>query len=123
MATAKGMVERVGGSDALRKILRRFYARLLADPMVGFFFAGKDLGAIVDGQHAFLLWVFGAVPQLRAKHPRDAHGELPPILRGHFDRRLVILRETLEAEGLADEDVEAWLKVETSMRRHVQARG
>jgi truncated hemoglobin YjbI len=117
-----GLVERIGGAEALRAILRRFYARLYADPMVGFFFAGRDLGRIVDGQLAFLLWAFGAVPQLRAKHPRDAHGALPPILRGHFDRRLVILRETLEREGLAAEDVEAWLRVERSMRRQVQAR-
>lgn len=120
MATARGLVGRIGGAEVLRRILRRFYARLAADPMVGFFFAGRDLGAIIDGQYAFLLWAFGEVPQLRARHPRDAHGELPPILRGHFDRRLQILRETLEEAGLAAADVEAWLKLERSMRRHVQ---
>ncbi len=121
MAT-RGLVERIGGPARLRAILERFYGRLAADPMVGFFFAGRDLAAIVDGQQAFLVWAFGAEPDLRARHPRDAHGALPPILRGHFDRRLVILKETLLDEGLDRDDVAAWLKVERSMRKHVQAR-
>ena len=113
------LVARIGGVERLRAILRRFYAKLVADPMVGFFFAGKDLGAIVDGQLGFLLWSFGAVPQLRVRHPRDAHGALPPILRGHFDRRLTILQETLTAEGLDPADIEIWLRVERAMRKSV----
>jgi truncated hemoglobin YjbI len=123
MAAGRGLVERFGGVDGLRRILRRFYARLAADPMVGFFFAGRDLGGIVEGQLGFLLYAFGEVPQLRVRHPRDAHGGLPPILRGHFDRRLVVLEETLREAGLSDEDVRAWLKIETALRRQVQARG
>lgn len=122
MAAAKGLVGRVGGIDGVRRILRRFYARLAADPMVGFFFAGRDLGSIVEGQLGFMLWAFGEVPQLRVRHPRDAHLGLPPILRGHFDRRLVILEETLRDAGLVEEDVRAWLKVESALRRQVQAR-
>lgn len=122
MAAAKGLVGRVGGIDGVRRILRRFYARLAADPMVGFFFAGRDLGSIVEGQLGFMLWAFGEVPQLRVRHPRDAHQGLPPILRGHFDRRLVILEETLRDAGLVEEDVRAWLKVESALRRQVQAR-
>lgn len=122
MAAARGLVGRVGGIDGLRRILRRFYARLAADPMVGFFFAGRDLGAIVEGQLGFLMWAFGEVPQLRVRHPRDAHSGLPPILRGHFDRRLVVLEETLREAGLSDEDRNAWLKIESALRRQVQAK-
>ncbi len=90
--------------------------------MVGFFFAGRDLGAIVEGQLGFLLWALGEVPQLRVRHPRDAHGGLPPILRGHFDRRLVVLEETLREAGLGDDDIKAWLKIESALRKQVQAR-
>jgi truncated hemoglobin YjbI len=122
MGGRQGLVGRVGGVEGLRRILRRFYARLAADPMVGFFFAGRDLGAIVEGQLGFLLWALGEVPQLRVRHPRDAHGGLPPILRGHFDRRLVVLEETLREAGLGDDDIKAWLKIESALRKQVQAR-
>ena len=116
------LVTRIGGPERLHEILTRFYERLAADVIVGFFFVGHDLGAIIDGQHAFLCWAFGAADELHARHPRDAHRSLVPILRGHFDRRMTILRECLEAEGLAAADIEAWLKVERSMRAVVQAR-
>ncbi len=121
MAPSRGLLGRIGGVEALRRILRRFYARMAADPMVGFFFAGRDLGAIVEGQLGFLLWAFGEVPQLRVRHPKDAHGQLPPILRGHFDRRLVLLEETLREAGLSEEDVQAWIKIESALRRRIQA--
>jgi truncated hemoglobin YjbI len=119
-APVKGIVARIGGPERLREILERFYAKLFEDPMVGFFFAGKSLDAIVAGQLGFLLWAFGAKPELESRHPREAHADLRPILRGHFDRRLVVLREVLTAEGLAPDDVDAWLRVEESMRPHVQ---
>ncbi len=118
---ARGLVARIGGGEQLREILERFYARLATDPMVGFFFAGRDLTAIVAGQQGFLLWAFGEVEELTVRPPREAHRDLPPILRGHFDRRLVILDEVLRESGLDAADREAWLRVERSMRRAVQA--
>ncbi|MCA8943009.1 MAG: group 1 truncated hemoglobin [Planctomycetes bacterium] len=119
--SARGLVDRIGGPERLRTILDRFYARLAVDPLVGFFFAGRDLDAIAAGQWAFLMRAFGAVERYHGKNPASAHHDLAPILRGHFDRRLVILRELLRDEGVEAADIDAWIKVEESFRRRIVA--
>jgi len=120
--TARGLVARLGGVERLRVLLDRFYLRLYEDPMVGFFFAGKDRARIVDGQLGFLLKAFGETASFDGRHPSVAHLDLPPILRGQFDRRLVVLRSVLEEAGVPAADVDLWIRVEESMRRHVQRR-
>ncbi len=113
------LVDRIGGPERMRQILGRFYARLAGDPIVGFFFAGRDLESIADGQHRFLMGAMGAGPK-GGKHPSEAHTDLPPILPGHFARRLVVLREVLEEEGLDPDNIEAWVKIEASFRGLLQ---
>lgn len=117
--STRGLVDRLGGSARLREILDRFYAQLAIDPLVGFFFAGRDLDKIAAGQHAFLMRAFGAADRYHGENPATAHGDLPPILRGHFDRRLLVLRALLAAEGVAAADIDAWIKVEESFRRRI----
>lgn len=114
------MVERLGGPAAVRRILQRFYRVLAGDPLVGFHFAGRDLEAIVDGQRDFLMKAFGVTPEFTGRHPSVAHRSLAPILRGQFDRRLVLLSQILEDEGLTEAEREVWLSVERSMRSVVQ---
>ncbi len=118
----RGLVERLGGEERLLEILRLFYARMAEDLIVGFFFAGHDLEQIVQGQHAFLLRATGTRDWFNGKHPSVAHRGLTPILRGHFDRRLVLLTEILEQEGVAPGDRDAWLRLESGFRAVVQAR-
>jgi truncated hemoglobin YjbI len=117
----RGLVGRIGGPERLRQILEVFYERLSQDLLDGFFFAGRDLAKIADGQHAFLMRAFQETERFRGIHPSKAHLQLPPILRGHFDRRLQLLREVLEQEGVHPLDVKAWLKVEEGMRGVVQS--
>ena len=118
-----GLVERLGGRARLRQILQRFYGKLAADPMVGFHFAGRDLEEVIDGQHGFLLKAFGETAEFDGRHPSVAHRDLAPILRGQFDRRLVLLGETLAEEGVAVADREVWLDVERSMRAVIERKG
>ena len=122
MAKTRGveMVARLGGPSEVRAILQRFYRVLAGDVIVGFHFAGRDLEAIVDGQLAFLMKVFGVTSEFAGRHPSVAHTDLAPILRGQFDRRLVMLREVLEEESLTEDECELWLGVERSMRSVVQ---
>lgn len=120
-AGTRGLVARLGGRARVRAILDAFYARLFDDLMVGFFFAGKDRATIVDGQLAFLLKAFGEEATFAGRHPRAAHVDLPPIRKGHFNRRLLVLREVLAEHGVGADDIEAWVRAEESMRRHVQA--
>jgi truncated hemoglobin YjbI len=55
-------------------------------------------------------------PSYSGKPPAQAHAAMPPILPGHFDRRLVLLAETLAAEGLSAEDIRTWTDFENAFR-------
>lgn len=106
----------IGGEAGLTRILRDFYERMSRDILIGFFFDGKDIHHIADQQRAFLMRAMGATPSYSGKAPAQAHDELPPILAGHFDRRLRILEETLRAHGVSDEDIRIWVAFESAFR-------
>ena len=113
----------LGGSpERLRLILDEFYERMSKDILLDFFFAGKDLKAISAKQAEFLLRVLGASPSYSGRPPAQAHLEMPPILSGHFDRRLKILEETLRKHGLPEEAIRAWLGFENAFRETIIAR-
>jgi len=100
----------------MEAILQDFYARMAADMLIGFFFDGRDVAAIARKQAEFLLRAMGATPSYQGKAPAQAHDELPPILSGHFDRRLRLLEETLRAHGLSEEDIRTWIGFENAFR-------
>jgi truncated hemoglobin YjbI len=120
-AQLKAVFSHIGGEEKLREILRDFYNRMSQDVLIGFFFSGKDIQAIADQQANFLLFASGMKPTYQGKSPTNAHLALPPILKGHFDRRLVILRETLEAHSLNKKDIKTWINFENAFRNVVQA--
>lgn len=103
----------------LNEILEEFYLRMHDDLLIGFFFTGKDIKHIALQQGAFLLNAAGFADKFEGKGPSTAHLEMPPILSGHFDRRLVILRETLQSKGLATPIVELWVAFENTFRNIV----
>ena len=103
----------------LHQILHRFYERMGADTMLGFFFAGKDLALIAENQARFLLRAMGVEPSYSGKAPATAHLALPPILSGHFDRRLRLLEETLKAEGLPSAFIQTWVQFEGLFRESI----
>lgn len=113
-----------GGADAgLTLILDDFYGRMARDILVGYFFDGKDLKAIAAAQKAFLLRAMGATPSYSGKAPAQAHGELPDILSGHFDRRLRLLEQTLAAHGLDAVDIRTWVAFENAFRDGIVTKG
>ena len=102
--------------ERLGEILRDFYRRMSHDILIGYFFDGRDVDAIAAKQKEFLLRAMGATPSYSGNPPAQAHGKLPPILRGHFDRRLQILEATLRDHGLSAEDIRTWLTFENAFR-------
>ncbi len=112
----KDLVTQVGGPDRLRRLLDEFYHRMEKDILIGFFFVGHDLDHIAEMQSQFILMAAGLIPRFEGKGPSTAHVALPPILQGHFDRRLVILRETLEANQIPEPLIQAWIQFEESFR-------
>jgi len=109
----------LGSEAGLTRILRDFYRRMASDTMIGFFFAGHDTDRIADQQRAFLMRAMGATSSYTGIAPAQAHAKLPPILAGHFDRRLRILEETLRAHGVSDEDIRTWVSFESAFRDQI----
>ncbi len=97
----------------------RFYEKMSEDILVGFFFAGKDLAHIAQRQGDFLLRAMGATPSYHGLAPSDAHRALPPILSGHFDRRLKILEETLIEFKLTSQEIIVWIGFENAFREAI----
>jgi len=110
------------GEERIRGIVRRFYDRMLADTMIGFFFVGHDLERISEMQSAFLLRAMGLRESYSGRPPAQAHDSLPPILEGHFDRRLVLLDEHLTTEGLSAPQRKTWIAFEGAFREGILKR-
>jgi truncated hemoglobin YjbI len=97
--------------EALKEVVREFYVKQKADLMIGFFFDHADVETLAEGQTRFLCKVMGLHDQA-FNHPLVAHKRLPPIRKGHFDRRLKLLGEVLEP--LPEAVRLAWLDFERS---------
>jgi truncated hemoglobin YjbI len=104
----------------LEEILVRFYELQAADILLGFFFTGRNLQHIARQQARFLSPKLGLLSPSEAapppKHPKEAHTDLPPILSGHFDRRLRLLEQVLSGTDLSPKLQRLWLAYEESFR-------
>jgi len=115
----QSLIASAGGPEALISLVMAFYEAMEKDTMIGFFFTGRDLAAIAEKQAGFILLAAGMSRKFDGKGPATAHGALPPILPGHFDRRIAILKNTLRAQGLSSESIELWVRFEESFRTQV----
>ena len=100
----------------LDELLLDFYKRMSEDILLGFFFDGKNLEKISRAQKDFILFAAGETTEYSGKTPTSAHIQLPPILQGHFDRRLVILKEVLEDYEFKPDEIQIWLDFENAFR-------
>lgn len=117
------------GESRIFEIVEAFYRRMHQDAMVGFFFdaalaqkqgdPSENLRHIARQQALFILKVAGVSQAFQGHPPHSAHLRLPPILSGHFDRRLVLLGEVLREQKLKPEQVETWVSFEESFREMV----
>jgi truncated hemoglobin YjbI len=109
----------IGSEARLTELLAKFYKKMSSDLMLGFFFLGHDLDHIIQMQKMFLLRAMGINKKYEGKSPRAAHRKIPPILKGHFDRRMVLLRETLKEEGLSEKNIQTWVNFEEQFRKSI----
>jgi truncated hemoglobin YjbI len=109
------------GEARIHEIIRRFYDVLKSDVLVGFFFDGQDLDRIAGMQSQFLYRAMGLRPSYTGLPPSSAHAKLPPILAGHFDRRLTLLATHLAREGLDAAQIATWVAFENAFRNSIIA--
>jgi truncated hemoglobin YjbI len=115
----KGLLKKLGGEERLYTILKDFYHEMSKDILIGYFFSGKDVDLIAEKQMNFLLVAMGTRSTYEGKSPTSAHLELPPILSGHFDRRLTLLRQTLIKYEVDPKDIQIWIDFENAFREVV----
>ena len=117
MARSSELFDRIGG-DALRAVIVDFYDRVFADVMIGFLFAGKNKQRLIDREWEFTARFLGADLPYRGRPMPEAHARVP-ILGGHFERRLQILRNTLADHRIDPEVAQAWVDHQLALRAQV----
>jgi truncated hemoglobin YjbI len=115
------LIRSLGGEEAFKDLMRRFYRVMADDVMIGFFFAGRDPDTIADKQSLFVLHSAGLIQAPPEHGPATAHRNLAPILKGHFDRRIRILNEVLQNAGVSAGDIKTWVGFEESFRKVVES--
>jgi hemoglobin len=113
------LYDRIGG-EKLRQVIVDFYDRVFADAMIGFLFAGKNKQRLIQKEWELAGALLGGPIGYSGRPMAEAHAKVP-ITTGHFDRRLVILEETLEAHQVDPEVRRSWLDHARGLREHLIA--
>ncbi len=106
------------GSEKLRAVVTEFYARVFPDVMIGFLFQGKDRARLIEKEYEFTAGLLGADVKYTGRPMRTAHAQ-SPILGGHFERRLQILRETLRDLEVDPAVAQAWVEHTLLLRSQI----
>ncbi|HET6611909.1 MAG TPA: group 1 truncated hemoglobin [Kofleriaceae bacterium] len=111
------LFDQIGG-DKLLEVIADFYARVLDDVMIGFLFVGKDRERLIAKEWELAARFLGASIRYTGKPLREAHAR-SPIMGGHFNRRLQILKETLADHDVAPAVKDAWIAHTLALRSQV----
>ena len=111
------LFDKIGG-EALRAVITDFYDRIFPDVMIGFLFHGKDKQRLIDKEWEFTANMLGADVKYTGKPIRAAHAA-SPILGGHFERRLQLLKNVLADHDIDSEVREAWIGHTVALRAQV----
>lgn len=110
----------LGGEPALRRILDVFVDRLFDDPMIGFLFRNASRERVKEKEFEFAAGHLGAPVRYTGRPLPEAHAR-HAIQGGQFNRRLQILKETLEEMGVPEPVREHWIRHTESLRSAVTA--
>ena len=106
------------GAGPLRAVIEDFYRRLFDDVMIGFLFEGKDRQRLIDKEYELTARFLGGDVAYTGRPMREAHAR-SPILGGHFERRLELLRQTLAAHAVDPEVVTMWIDHTLALRPQI----
>lgn len=117
-----GHTERVTAApDAqlLRETVDAFIDRVLADRMIGFYFRAVDVGRLrrLEFEHAAEHFALPGV-SYTGRGLSAAH-RVHRIPRGHFGRRIVLLKEVLAQSPLAREHQASWINAQLALESEV----
>jgi hemoglobin len=115
---APTLFDQMGGEPALRRVVDRFVDRLFDDVMIGFFFRDARRERVKEKEYEFAARHLGGPVTYTGRPIREVHAA-HPIMGGQFNRRLQILKETLEELGVPEAVREHFLAHTESLRGQV----
>ncbi|HSC87085.1 MAG TPA: group 1 truncated hemoglobin [Polyangiaceae bacterium] len=114
--------DRLGGEPPLRALIERFVARVVGDPMIGFFFASVDRLRLNELEYQFAAAHLGADVVYTGRALDQAH-KRHRIFSGQFNRRLRLLDQVLGEQRVPDDIRSAWLAHNESLRAQITVDG
>jgi hemoglobin len=106
--------DRVGGEAGARRLVAAFVDRVMADPIIGFRFAGVDRDRLVERELEHLSGILGGELTYTGR-PLPAVHRPHRINRGQFRRRLALARTVAAELGVDAEVIAAWNTREAAM--------
>jgi truncated hemoglobin YjbI len=103
------LFDELGGEPALRAIVNEFVDRIFDDAMIGFFFRNADRKRVKEKEYEFAARHLGAAVPYTGKPLPDAHAP-HRIMGGQFNRRLQVLKETLDEFHAPARVREHWIR-------------
>ena len=115
------MFNRYGGFATISKIVMEVYDRALDSDVVGAYFEGVDVSAIIDHQTKFISSLMGGPASYSDEALARIHADLN-IDKSAFDEFVELLREALEDFEVEPADVDQIVEVMRGRERFIVTR-
>ncbi|MHC0038004.1 group I truncated hemoglobin [Pseudoneobacillus sp. C159] len=112
----QSLYEKIGGEEAISKVVEYFYNELvLKDPAVQQFFENTDMEKQKKHQAKFISFALGGPNQYSGKSMQKAHEgmDLQPV---HFDAIVKHLHDALAHFGVSEADIDTALTKVATLR-------
>ncbi len=113
------LFEAAGGATGLRAMLSTFYDSVFSDVMIGFFFAAADKDRLIQKELELTARALGATGLAYTGKPLQAAHAKHPIMGGHVERRLQLLKDAMAAHEMPAEVVAAVVEHNEALRSMV----
>jgi truncated hemoglobin YjbI len=115
-------VDQLGGVVGVGRLVNAFLDEVFRDPIIGFWFEGRDQARIRRHEAELAVAHLGGPRAYTGRGLPSTHKPLG-IHRGHFRRRLAILRTVLAREGVPEPLIEAWVAHDAAMQAAIVVDG
>jgi hemoglobin len=112
------LYEKLGGQQAIERVVDDFYNRVLADDTVNHFFAHTDMEKQRHHQAAFISYALGGPNQYPGRSMEKAHTGLN-LQPEHFDAIAKHLGEALAVHEISPEDINTVLARVSTLKEAV----
>ncbi|MFT7521424.1 MAG: hemoglobin [Kiritimatiellia bacterium] len=103
--------ELIGGDVVLERVVRQFVRRFVDDMIIGYLFVGRDYERIVKHEVEHAAGLLGGPSAYSGRPLTTVHRPLR-INKGHFRRRLALVRLILRKNSVDEGIIERWIEAD-----------